>query len=491
MLKTGKEHLECLRDGRVVYIGGERVDDVTTHPAFRNAAHSMAAVYDMKADPANRDLMSFEEDGERYSMYYLMARNRDDLERRMKAHKAIADLTHGFFGRSMDHVASFVTGLAMKPDVFDKIGPGYGDNLVKHYHHMRENDIYATYAVLPPAGARNPEFYQTQNLPAPTLRVVDERDDGLVVNGLKMLATAGMFTDEIWIGNLLPLAPTQGMESVTCAVPTGTPGLTLWSRKPFEREVRNPFDYPLTSRLDEGDAMVMCDNVFVPWEKVFVHDNAEMARNIYVETPSHCYGNHQSNVRFWSKMGLLTGVLSKVAQSTGNDQIPAVRDMLGQMAALEATIGGMVHGQIQAYEDWPDGYVTFNRRFMYAALNWCASNHSSIIEMLRELTGGSVFQMPADISVMQDDKLRQQFEQYWQTPFMGALDRMKLLRIAWDLVGSEFAGRHQQYEKFYAGAYFVIRNHSFREAPWDEFHGLVEGIMDGMEVPDGKSGAAE
>ncbi len=485
MLKTGKEHLEGLRDGRVVYVGGERVDDVTTHPAFRNAARSVAAVYDMKADPANRDLMSFEEDGERYSMYFLKARDRDDLQRRMEAHKAIADVTHGLFGRSMDHVASFVTGLASKPDVFDKIGPGYGDNLLNYYQHMRENDIYATYAVLPPSAARNPEFYQTRNLPVPTLRVVDERDDGVVISGLKMLATGAMFTDEIWIGNLLPLAETQLKESVTCAVPTSAPGLSLWSRKPFERDVANPFDYPLTANLDEGDAMVMCEDVFVPWEKVFVHDNTEMVRNIYIETPSHCYGNHQSNVRFWSKMGLLTGVFSKVAQSTGNDQIPAVRENIGQMAALEATIGGMIHGQINGWEAWPEGYATVNRRFMYAALNWCASQHPMIIEMLRELTGGSVFQMPADISIMEDEKLREQFEQYWQTPFMGSLERMKLLRVAWDLVGSEFAGRHLQYEKFYAGASFVIRNHSFREAPWEYFHGIVEDIMDDMEVPEG------
>jgi 4-hydroxyphenylacetate 3-monooxygenase len=232
--------------------------------------------------------------------------------------------------------------------------------------------------------------------------------------------------------------------------------------------------------------------VFVPWEKVFVHDNAEMSRNVYIETPSHCYGNHQSNVRFWAKMSLLTGVLSKVAQSSGNEQIPAVRDMLGQMAALEATIAAMVQGQIQGWEAWPEGYATFNRRYMYAALNWCTANHPAIIEMLRELSGGGVFQMPADVSVMKDAKLRQQFEQYWQTPFMSSLDRMKLFRITWDLMGSEFAGRHQQYEKFYAGAGFVVRNHSFREAPWDDFHGLVEKIMADMKAPEEEtSGAAE
>lgn len=495
MLKTGKEHLECLRDGRVVYIGGERVDDVTTHPAFAESAKSMAALYDMKADPANRDEMSFteegEEDGERFSMYYLRPKSQEDLRRRMRAHKRIADETCGLFGRSPDHVSSFVTGLAMKPDVFDKIGPGYGDNLLAHYDYMRRNDIYAAYAVLPPAGARNPEFYQKKEMPVPTLKVVDERDDGVVISGMKMLATGGVYADELWIGNLLPIAAGREAEAITCAVPCGTEGVTLWSRKPFGQDLRNKFDYPLSAKYDESDAMVLCDNVFVPWEKVFVHDNAEMSRAIYVETPSHAMGNHQSNIRFWAKMQLLTGVLSRITQSSGNNQIPAVADQLGRMAALEATLGGMIHGQIEAVENWPqkpdggaDDYVTINRRYMYAALNWCTENHSMIIELLRELMGGGVFQMPADVSVMKNPELREKFEQFWATPFMESFDRMKLYRLAWDLVGSEFAGRHTSYEKFYAGSYFVVRNHSHREAPWDDFHAIVDRQLDAMKAPE-------
>jgi len=485
MLRTGAEHLERLRDGRIVYIGGERVEDVTAHPAFAGGARTMAAIYDLKADPANRELMSYEENGERYSTHFLMARDRDDLQRRTRAHKVIGDLTQGMFGRSPDHTASFLTGLAMNTKVFDRVTPGYGENLRRHYEYSRDNDIYAAYAVLPPAGARNPEYSQQHNLPVPTLSVVDERDDGLVINGLKMLATGSVYADELWVGNALPLAPNQVKQSVTCAVPCNAPGLSLWSRKPLARDLRHPADYPLGARLDESDAMVMCENVFVPWEKVCDHDDTELTRDIYTETAAHAYGNHQSNVRFWAKMGLITGVLSKVAQSTGNHQIPSVRDMLGRMAAMEATIGGLVAGQIHDCEDWPAGYVTFNRRTMYAALEWCTQNYSAIIEMLRELTGGSVFQMPADGSVLDNDELAAQFDQYWQTPFIAARERMKLMRLAWDLVGSEFAGRHQQYEKFYAGPYFVVRGHSFREAPWDYFNGIAERIMDAMG--DGRS----
>jgi len=476
MLKTGAEHLESLRDGRVVYIGAEKVDDVTTHPAFRNAARSMAAIYDMKrADPE----LSFEEDGERYSSYFLRAKSRQDLEKRLKIHRAIADMSYGLLGRSPDHVSSFVTGMAMNAAVFGK----FADNLSRYYEHMRREDVYGVYAVIPPQAARNPEFYQKQNLPIPTLRVVREDDDGVVISGMKMLATGAVFANEIWIGNLIPLAPNQLPESITCAVPVNAPGLTLWSRKPFERHAPHEFDNPLAWRFDETDSMVMCEEVKVPWERVFVHMDAVLARDIYIKTPGHCYGNHQSNVRFHSKMQLIVGLASRIAHASGANEVPAVREVLGRFAALEATLGGMIAGQIQDAEAWPPGGMTFNRRYMYAALNWCTESHSQIIDALRELCGGGIFQMPADITVMHDAKLRKQFETYWQTPQLPALERMKLYKLAWDLVGSEFAGRHLQYEKFYAGASFIIRNHNFREAPWEGFHKVVDDLMGSYDIP--------
>ncbi len=484
MLKTGAEHLESLRDGRTVYIGSEKISDVTTHPAFRNGAASMAAIYDLKrADPA----YSFEEGGERpdgkherFSAYFLRAKSREDLEKRTSLHRAIARYSHGLLGRSPDHVSSFVTGMATNAAVFGK----YEQNLLAYYEHMRKNDTYAVYAVIPPQAARNPEFYQKQNLPIPTLRVVAEDDRGVTISGMKMLATGAVFANEIWIGNLIPLAPNQLAESVTCAVPVNAKGLTLWSRKSFERHSPNEFDNPLAFRFDESDAMVMCENVHVPWEKVFVHNDAVLAREIYIKTPAHCYGNHQSNVRFHEKMQLIVGLASRIAQASGANEVPAVREVLGRFAALEATLGGMIAGQIQDAEDWPAGHRTYNRRYMYAALNWCTEGHSDIIDALRELCGGGVFQMPADISVMQDPKLRAEFEKYWQTPQLGAVDRMKLYKLAWDLVGSEFAGRHTQYEKFYAGASFIVRNHNFREAPWEHFHKVVDDLMAGYDVPD-------
>ncbi len=138
MLRTGKEHLETLRDGRVVYVGGERIDDVTRHPAFRGAAATVAGIYDLKADPLNRELMTFEEDGARHSIYFLRPKTRDDLQRRMEGHRKIAEFTYGMFGRSPDHVASFVTGMAMKPDALPK-PHAFADNLQSYYRHIRDN----------------------------------------------------------------------------------------------------------------------------------------------------------------------------------------------------------------------------------------------------------------------------------------------------------------------------------------------------------------
>ena len=478
MLKSGADHLEQLRDGRVVYVGRERIDDVTTHPSFRHAARSIAEIYDMKAAPANCDAMAFDVDGEACSAYFLQPRSTADLLKRSGAHRRIADLSFGMLGRSPDHVASFVTGMSMNPGVFGR----FAENITAYHQEMRRRDLYTVYAVAPPQAARNPAFYQKQNLPTPTLKVVEEDADGVVISGMKMLATGAVFANEIWIGNLIPLAPDQSAESITCAVPVNAPGLSLWSRKPLEPGASSAFDAPLTWRFDETDSMVMCDRVRVPWSRVFVHNDALLSRAIYLETPAHACGNHQSNVRFWSKLRLLVGVASRIVRTSGADQVPAVRETLGRLASLEALLAGLIHGQIQMAEAWPEGFLTVNRRGMYAAMGWCADNHSAIVDCLRELCGGGVFQMPADISVMEDPALREKFETYWTTPQIGAVERMQLFKLAWDLVGSEFAGRHQQYEKFYAGPSFVVRNYSFSLAPWDEFHGIVDRALSDPSV---------
>jgi 4-hydroxyphenylacetate 3-monooxygenase len=483
MLRTGIQYLDGIRDGRIVYVGKERVEDVTAHPAFANAAGMYAAMYDLKCAPEMRDILTFEDAGERYSAYFLKPCNGADLQRRTDAHRAIAAFSHGLLGRSPDHVASSITGLAIGADVFDRDGADFSRNIVTYHRHARDNDLFLAYAVLPPQGARKPELYQSADRSPPTLRVTGEDDDGVVLNGMKMLATGAVFADELWIGNIIPLAPSQVKESITCAVPVNAPGVSLWARKPLTADGGIEFNNPLAHRYDESDSMVVFKDVWVPWKRVFVHDNTALSRDIYMETPAHCMANHQSNVRFAAKLRLLMGIASKITKGNGADQIPAVREILGELVSMEATFAGLIDGQLHALEQTANGHVHVNRRYMYAAVNYAVEHYGKICDQIRTLMGGGVFQMPASIEVIQDEDLARDFETYWSTGEITAVERMKLVRLAWDMLGSEFAMRHDQYEKFYFGQRFVVRNFNYIHAPWDEFEGSVDGIMASYDAP--------
>jgi 4-hydroxyphenylacetate 3-monooxygenase len=482
MLIAGRQKLERMRDGRVVYVGKERVGDITTHPAFSHTAQTIAELYDQKADPAKRDLFSFEENGERFSLHWLRCRTHDDLVRRMRAMKAMADCTYGMIGRSPDHVAGMVTGLAMNPGVLEALAPGRGENLLRYYELARREDFYLCFAVTAPAGLRNAELFPGQQRDDPSLQVVGEDGGGVYLSGMKMLATGGVFADEVWVGNLAPIDDKRQAESITCALPVNAQGVSFWAREPYGRDVRRQADYPLSYRYDESDTVLVCERAKVPWERVFLHNNAAMSRRIYTDTPANCYANHQSNIRFWAKMGLLVGLASKICHANGIEKIPAVRETLGRLAALEATIGGLVSGQLESWEAWPAGFATPNRRIMYAALNWCQEHHTEIIDALRTLLGGAPLQLPASIDILEDPALKDRFERWWKTPSISATDRYKLYKLAWDIAGSEFAGRHMLYEEFYAGNAQIVRNQSDREAPWDKFHGIVDGLIAGIDV---------
>ena len=420
--------------------------------------------------------MRFAADGESFALHFLPARSRDDLRLRMTAHRRIAEMSYGMFGRSPDHFGGYVTALAAMPSVLEGAVRSFPGHLVDYYRYVRRHDHFVCYAVLPPQAARDPAFYQRQNLDLPTLQMVDEDASGIRISGMKMLATGAIFADEIWIGNIQPLAPDQKRQAVTCAIPVNAAGVSLWSRAPLGGRGL-PADHPLSWRFDETDSMVLCDAVHVPWERVFVLDDPAVSRDMYIRGPAHAYGNHQSNVRFWAKLRLIVGLAGRVTQATGADKIPAVRETLGRLAALEATLGGLIAGQIEGAETWPGGLMSVNRRTMYAALNWCVEMHSGLIDILRELSGGGIFQMPASLSVTRDPTLSATFDRYWRTPQLSATDRARLFKLVWDLVGSDFAGRHLQYEKFYVGATFTLRAHCDREAPWDEFHGIVDRLL--------------
>ena len=215
-------------------------------------------------------------------------------------------------------------------------------------------------AVVAPQAARNPEFYQKKAIPVPSLRVVRKDDDSVdhfrhEDAGDRRASTptkSGSAASSRW-------RPTRRRKSPARSHAMRR-GSSLWSRSPQPSGLTSEFGSPLAWRYDESDGMLMCENVKVPWGKgVRARRRAIVARDIYVKTPSHCFGNHQSNVRYWSRRcGYLLGLCSRIANATGADQVPAVREKLGEMSAIEATIGGLINGQINVFEELAGGRMS-------------------------------------------------------------------------------------------------------------------------------------
>ncbi|MBT3927522.1 MAG: hypothetical protein HOF33_11110, partial [Rhodospirillaceae bacterium] len=181
---------------------------------------------------------------------------------------------------------------------------------------------------------------------------------------------------------------------------------------------------------DESDCVVICRDVKVPWEKVLTLGDIPWSRSIYFDTPSHTLSNHQAVVRYRSKLKLLLGIARRVTESMGTDRVPAVADTLNHLSAMHATISAMIAGQIQDHETLPGGFTNYNRRYMYAAIYFATQNYDKILARIRELTGGSVLQMPADVSVLDDEETKRIFDMCWSTKSWDAKDKMKLFKLA-------------------------------------------------------------
>jgi 4-hydroxyphenylacetate 3-monooxygenase len=163
-------------------------------------------------------------------------------------------------------------------------------------------------------------------------------------------------------------------------------------------------------------------------------------------------------------------------------QIPAIQQTLGKLAAAEASLLGLLVGQIDQNEPVAGGYVQPNRRFLYATLQWCAHNYYQVAEDVKSLMGAGPFLLPADVSALADPELRETFDDMWQLPGASAVERYKFVKMAWDLLGSDFAGRHTQYERFYGGPPHIMDLYSYFSAPWTERRRTVDQILTEMDA---------
>ncbi|MFP6747147.1 MAG: 4-hydroxyphenylacetate 3-hydroxylase N-terminal domain-containing protein [Alphaproteobacteria bacterium] len=487
MIKTGARHTQSLQDGRQIYLDGGVVDDVTTHPAFRNIVASIGKLYDFQSRPENQELMTFEipddgADGARASRIWQLPKSYEDMVTRRHALVAWAELHGGFLGRTPDHVASCLGGMYIGRKVFAEYDPERADALAAYYRYVRDNELYLTYVIINPQADRSKAAHEQSN-EALTVGVVDRDGDGLTVHGAKMLATGGVVANEVLVTCIQPLQPGDARFALSFAVPMNTKGLKILSRKSYEAHAPSEFDNPLSYRFDENDAVLFFDNVKVPWERVFIDQDVEMCQKQFHATPAHVCQNYQAQVRLMVKMKFLVGLGHKITETNGTTNFPQVRETLGQLAAH----GAMVEAMVQAMEVkgtmFGDYYVP-DRHTLYAAQVLTQQLYPQVMTTLRDLAGGGMIMLPSSVADFANPELRDLISMTQQSPVLGSVDRVKFFKLAWDAVGSEFASRHTQYEMFFVGATFVTKNHSYRTYDWEHGKGLVDRLLDSYSLND-------
>lgn len=483
-LRTGAEYLEDIKaDGRNLFHDGEKVADVTESPPFREAARSIANLYDISSDPANRELMTYEspKTGEPVNRIWQQPRSVEDLAARRRAIEKWSDSTLGLMGRSPDHVAGFFVGYACAPEVLARGGERFAENVLRFYEFMRDYDLYITYTIVPPQIDRSKPAHQ-QDPPDLYAGIVDENEDGVVIKGAQMLGTGAAFAEYIQLSTIHPMRPGDENYAISVAMPMDDPNIKIYSRRAYAHGAPSMFDYPLSTRFDETDSLLVYDNVFVPWERVFVYKDVNVARAQWFEAPAHIIGNHQAQIRFSSKLRFLMGLAKKITDMNSVGNLPPVIGDLGRLAVHAAAYQGLVYGQEANSWTNQNGFVLPGMQEQYANMNLQSQIFPVMIDMLRELSGGGMIQLPSTVNDLKNAETAADIERYVQSPGVPAAERVKLLKLAWDFVGSEFAGRHQQYEKFYAGAPFIVRTHMHRVYDWDRATSLVDYALSGYDM---------
>jgi len=477
-LRTGSEYLKSLDDGRAVFVGGERVANVAAHPAFREAARSVARLYDIAALPENRERMTFPspKTGEPVLRAFQIPKTHADLRARRLFSETWAEATFGLMGRTPDHVAGFFAGYAARPDIFAAAGQTFADNLVAFYEHMRDHHLYVAYAIVPPQIDRSKPAHR-QSDPTLYAGVVKERDDGIVIAGAQQLATGGAIADDIHLSCIHPLQPGDENYANCLAVPVNAPGVKLYPRRPFALAATNAFDYPLSSRFDESDSYVVFDNVFVPWERVFIYRNVEISRDQWWKTPSHVYGNHQAQTRYVTKLRFMAGLAKRMNELTGNEANPAVQIMMGELAALVSIYESMLLAHETVATTDETGVLWPSRTTLYSAMALQSELNGRMLEIIRELAGSAMITLPSSAEDFVNPETAHDIGRYMCSASTDAKSRVALMRLMWDFIGSEFGSRHQQYEKFYGGASFLVKQNVYRNFDFKRATALVDAAL--------------
>ncbi|CAG7600373.1 4-hydroxyphenylacetate 3-hydroxylase family protein [Leucobacter soli] len=483
---TGDEYLESLRDGRSVYIYGQNVTDVTTHPAFRNSARMIARMYDAlhADDAAERGLVVPTDTGNGgfTHPFFRAPKSAEDLIASRDAIAEWARVSHGWMGRSPDYKATFLGTLGVNHEYYAP----FAENARRWYRESQERVLFWNHAIVNPPIDRDLPPDEVGNV---AVHAVRETDAGIYLSGAKVVATSAAISNVNFIAYAGP--PLKDPRyAVVCAIPMDTPGLKLICRQSYSvaaQAAGTPFDYPLSSRLDENDAILVLDEVFVPWENVFAYGDTEKVSGFLSQSGIDNRIMLQGCTRLAVKLDFLAGVYMKSLKMTGAGEFRGVQARLGEILAIRNLMWSTTESMIRNPDPWLDGHVQPNR-LAGTVYSWFAvSQHSRIREIVQEDLGSALIYLPSHAEDFANEELRPYLDQYVRgSRGADSVERVKVLKAMWDATGSEFASRHELYERNYQGtrenARIKILKEMERRGDVERLIGLADEFLAGYDL---------
>jgi 4-hydroxyphenylacetate 3-monooxygenase len=478
---TGKEYLESLRDGREIYVYGERVADVTTHPAFRNAARTIAKLYDALHDPATRDVLTCPTDtgnGGYTHRFFRVANSREDLIGQRDAIAAWARMSYGWMGRTPDYKASLMNTLGANYAFYDKFAAN-----AKAWHRRAQNNVlFMNHAIVNPPVDRAKAADQVKDV---FITIQKETDAGIYVSGAKVVATSSALTHYNFLGQNAAMPINDSDLAVMFIAPMNVPGVKLFCRASYEMMASvmgTPYDYPLSSRFDENDAIFVFDNVLIPWEDVLLHRDIEKIKVFYPRSGFLNGYQFQGCTRLAVKLDFMVGIIAKALRATGSDEFRGNQAMLGEVIAWRNLFWAISDAMAMNPVPWVGDTVLPNAQSGASYRVFAGDAYGRIKEIVEKIVASALIYLPSSAKDFDNPEIDKYLAKYVRGSHgIGYRERIKIMKLLWDAVGTEFGGRHELYEMNYAGNHEDIRIQALWNArgsgALDAMVGLAETCM--------------
>ncbi|WP_370205273.1 4-hydroxyphenylacetate 3-hydroxylase family protein [Pararhodobacter marinus] len=489
--QTGSEYLDSIRDdGREVWIDGERVKDVTTHPAFRNSSRMIARLYDAMHNDANAaTLRAPLHDREGWTHPgFLAPRTLEESVQQTEAFAHWARIGYGWLGRSPDFIgAAFCPSFEVESEYFGE----YAANAKAYAKHLREKVSYIGHAIVnPPIDRSTP-----QNAKDIMIRVERETDAGFYVSGAKVVATGMSMAQEVLIAHhFIPV--TDKKYAPVFSIDINTPGVKMFCRRSYELDAAKsstPFDTPISSRADENDSILVLDNAFVPWERVLMYDPAKA--NTFMAVPGQAArGLLQAGVRLAVKLDFICGAFMKAIEVGGTKDFRGVQAGVGEAIGFRHMMWALMQAMTRDLLPWQDKYLQPNAVHGHAYRVLAGEQYSKMRQnVLKHVASGLIY-LPSSAQDYLNPDVKPMLDQYARgSNGISSEERTKILKLLWDTIGSEFGSRHELYEMNYSGSQEQVRvdqyTRSFTNGTAQQMLGLVDKCMaeydlNGWTVPD-------